>query len=113
MAEFTLWIDGQPVTGEVLEKAQARTVYEQEQRAGRDAGLAEKDAYRTFDIHVHPVRAGTKRGTFMLVVTPGEDLQPIREGRDWIFILDVSGSMAGKYATLADGVRRALGACRT
>lgn len=58
VAEFTLWIDGQPVTGEVLEKAQARTVYEQERQAGRDAGLAEKDAYRTFDIHVHPVRAG-------------------------------------------------------
>lgn len=48
------------------------------------------------------------RGTFMLVVTPGDDLKPITEGRDWVFVLDISGSMKGKYATLADGVQRAL-----
>jgi Ca-activated chloride channel family protein len=52
--------------------------------------------------------AGDRRGTFMLVVTPGDDLQPITEGRDWVFVLDVSGSMQGKYATLADGVQRTL-----
>jgi Ca-activated chloride channel family protein len=45
----------------------------------------------------------------MMVVTPGDDLQPISEGRDWVFVLDISGSMSGKYATLADGVQRALG----
>ncbi len=48
------------------------------------------------------------RGTFMLTVTPGDDLQPITEGRDWIFVLDTSGSMKGKYATLAAGVQNAL-----
>src|SRR5690606_14313170 len=39
VAEFTVWIDGKPVTGEVLEKQKAREVYEQEKAAGRDAGL--------------------------------------------------------------------------
>lgn len=48
------------------------------------------------------------RGTFMMTLTPGIDLQPISEGKDWIFILDVSGSMRGKYQTLAEGVKRAL-----
>jgi Ca-activated chloride channel family protein len=52
------------------------------------------------------------RGSFMLVVTPGDDLQPITEGRDWVFVLDISGSMQGKYATLVDGVQRALGRMR-
>ncbi len=48
-------------------------------------------------------------GTFMVVVTPAADLQPIQEGTDWIFVLDVSGSMGGeKIATLADGVSRTL-----
>lgn len=259
VGEFTLWIDGQPVTGEVLEKQEARRVYEEERQAGRDAGIAEKDSYKTFDISVSPVRAGQdtrtrlvyfqkaavdtgigryvypleeggvdeqklafwsadprvhprfsfdlhlksgypvdairlpdhlqaqvsqvgpgewkvhidsqgggnqsaqeegarpaapafnpqnqnnaafaldkdlvvywrhqaglpgsvdlvtykpdagKRGTFMLTVTPGDDLKPITEGRDWVFVLDVSGSMQGKYATLADGVQRALGKLR-
>ena len=258
VAEFTLWIDGKPVTGEVLERQQAKQVYEEEKAAGRDAGLTEKDSYKTFDARVSPVRAGQDtrirlvylqpahmdtgigryvypleeggvdeeklafwtanekvtrqfsfdlrvrsaypvdavrmpnqpqaqiqqlgegewqiqlgnaasgllmrlawlilkkgsrrsrclvnptgnavftldkdlvvywrhqaglpgsvdlvahkpqgkdRGTFMLVVTPGDDLQPIKEGKDWVFVLDISGSMQGKYATLADGVQRAL-----
>ena len=49
-----------------------------------------------------------KRGTFMMTVTPGMDLQTLAGGRDWVFILDISGSMQGKYATLAEGVSRAL-----
>ena len=52
--------------------------------------------------------AGSDRGTFMMVVTPGDDLKPIQEGKDWVFVVDISGSMQGKYATLADGVQRAL-----
>jgi Ca-activated chloride channel family protein len=47
-------------------------------------------------------------GTFMLTLSPGDDLQAIDEGRDWTFILDISGSMKGKYQTLAEGVKRAL-----
>ncbi|MEJ2456281.1 MAG: VIT and VWA domain-containing protein, partial [Candidatus Thiodiazotropha sp.] len=250
VAEFTLWIDGKPVTGEVLERKEARRVYEEEKAAGRDAGLTEKEQYKTFEVQVSPVRAGQetrirlvylqpahvdtgigryvypleeggvdeqklafwtaneqvqrqfsfdmqirsaypidavrmpnqpqaqlsqlgegdwqlhlgsgansgamaeegaqtqapspsntpaftldkdlvvywrhkaglpgsvdlvahkpegeRRGTFMLVVTPGDDLKPIKEGKDWVFVLDISGSMQGKYATLTDGVERAL-----
>lgn len=258
VAEFTMWIDGKPVIGEVVEKDKAREIYRQEKAAGREAGVTEKDAHRTFDIRVAPVRAGQdqrirlvylqpahvdtgigryvypleeggvddrklafwtanetvserfsfelrlrsaypveavrvashpqaatqrvgegewmirldaasagqtpaqtaaegapaqpmpsapaaaafslnkdvvvywrhqaglpgsvdlvahrpepgKRGTFMLVVTPGDDLKPITEGADWVFVLDVSGSMTGKYATLAEGVKQALGKMR-
>ena len=256
VAEFTVWIDGKPINGEVLEKKQARELYEQEKSAGRDAGLTEQDGYKTFDISVTPVRAGqdtrirlvylqpvqvdtgigryvypleeggvdeqkmafwtaneqvkehfsfnmklrsgypvealrspnqpqsvinkiddqqwqlsinnqgqtasllnddesqakqqmqapvqngvaaytldkdiviywrhagdlpgsvdlvtykpdpSKRGTFMLTITPGDDLKPITEGRDWAFVLDVSGSMkGGKLSSLTEGVEQAL-----
>jgi len=57
VAEFTYWIDGNPVTGEVLKKQEARDLYEQERAAGRETALAEKDEYRSFDISVYPVRA--------------------------------------------------------
>ncbi|MGE0080271.1 MAG: VIT domain-containing protein [Thiohalomonadaceae bacterium] len=243
VAEFTVWIDGRPVNGEVVEKQRAREIYEQEKQAGRDVGLTEKDSYKTFDIHVSPVRAGqdtrlrlvymqpahidsnigryvypleeggvderrlafwtanekvsgsfrfdlklrsaypveavmvpngnaavkqlnanewqvtteagapveggaaqgavytldkdlvvywrhpanlpgsvdlvahkpegAKEGTFMLVLTPGDDLKPITEGRDFVFVLDMSGSMSGrKYETLAKGVSKALARLR-
>ena len=52
---------------------------------------------------------GNDTGTFMMTITPGDDLQPITEGRDWVFVLDQPGSMRGKYATLTDGISRALG----
>ncbi len=259
VAEFTYWIDGNPVTGEVLKKQAARDLYEAEKNAGRETALAEKDEYKTFDISVYPVRANSdvrlrlvyvqsanadtgigryiyplehggvdedrssfwdvrdvvtgnfsfdfelkssypidavrlpqqpnavltqldaghwtvglhaigsspseqefdnqvaaleagetpapaiaatgvasldkdivvywrhapdlpgsvdlvthkpdrsRRGTFMLTFTPGNDLPIIENGRDWVFVLDVSGSMQGKFATLADGVQQALG----
>jgi Ca-activated chloride channel family protein len=262
VSEFTVWIDGQPVTGEVLKKQKAREVYASEKAAGRDAGLMQQDSFKTFDISVSPVRAmqhtrvrfaymqtaqvdtgmgryvypleeggvdeqklafwtaseavrenfsfkfklrssypvdalrlpnhplamisqsgpgewlvdlssaalsaqqaagqdgepvaeraqqpprqrsqaaftldkdlvvywrhqtglpasvdlvtykpdAAQRGSFMLTLTPGDDLQPINEGSDWVFVLDVSGSMRAKYATLVDGVQRALGKMRS
>ena len=244
VGEFTYWIDGQAVTGEVLEKQQAREIYEDEKQAGRDAALAEQDSYRTFDIAVYPVRAGqdvrikltyiqpvhvdssigryvypleeggvdeqkmafwtyneavkgsfsfnlsfrsswpiddfrlpkhpqaniqmlsdseweislfneaaaveegqtsgtspsvvhrldedivvywrqvqglpgsvemvthkenpADRGTFMMTITPGDDLAAITEGRDWVFVLDFSGSMEGKFHSLIEGVNKGL-----
>ncbi len=245
VGEFTYWIDDRPVTGEVVEKARAREIYEQEKAQGREAALTEQDAYRTFDSRVYPVRPlddvrirlvyiqpvhadlgigryvypleeggvdeetlafwtfneaveesfsfnlrlrssypvdslrlpehpqaaiqhesdqtwavslangvpeaglegsgtarqtapsfrldrdivvywrhqqglpgsidmvahkppGSDRGTFMLTVTPGDDLAAVRGGRDWVFVLDYSGSMQGKYHSLVEGVRQGL-----
>lgn len=246
VGEFTYWIDGMPVTGEVLEKEKAREVYEQEKVQGRETALAEKDAYRTFDSSVYPVNPhdgvrirlvyiqpvhtdlgigryvypleeggvdeqklafwtyneqveeafsfnlkmrssypvdsfrlpqhpqaiiqqpaektwevsigntraamdaedsqsapravaaatldkdvvvywrhqqnlpgsidmithkpeGSDRGTFMMTVTPGDDLSAVTGGRDWVFVLDFSGSMQGKYHSLVEGVKKGLG----
>jgi Ca-activated chloride channel family protein len=64
-------------------------------------------------VEVVPYRAREDApGTFMLVVTPGIDLQPITHGADYVFVLDVSGSMQGKIATLASGVGKTLGEMR-
>ncbi len=51
---------------------------------------------------------GSSRGTFMLTVTPGDDLSLIQQGRDWVFVLDFSGSMQGKYQSLVEGVKQGL-----
>lgn len=51
-------------------------------------------------------------GTFMMVVTPGVDLQPLTGGADYVFVLDASGSMEGKIATLAGAVGKTLGEMR-
>ncbi|MGS2724793.1 VIT and vWA domain-containing protein [Porticoccus sp. GXU_MW_L64] len=247
VGEFTYWIDGAPVTGEVLEKKQARDLYEREKSQGRETAITEQDEYRTFDSSVYPVRANqdvkirlvyiqpvhvdhsigryvypleeggvdeqklafwnysdevseafsfnlklrssypidtlrlpkhpqavatssspqqwqvaltnssassasvdeeatttvvpqvvqrldtdivvywrhqkglpgsidmvahkpdaSGRGTFMMTVTPGDDLARIEQGRDWVFVLDLSGSMQGKYSSLVEGVNKGL-----
>lgn len=56
VGEFTYWINGQPITGEVIEKKRAREIYEQEKQQGRETALVEKDKYKTFDISVFPVK---------------------------------------------------------
>ncbi len=51
----------------------------------------------------------TGPGTFMAIVTPGLDLQPLDQGSDYVFVLDVSGSMSGgKIATLTRGVSQVI-----
>ena len=256
VSEFTYWIDGRPVSGEVLARPEARRLYETQKSAGNETALAEQDSHKTFELSVWPVRAGSdvrirlvylqavsldsgigryvypleegtvdedklafwtandvisgrfsfdlalrsaypvaavrlpehpqaavervsdgiwrvrmdnaaaagdleeggaipatmdpvgaqtsnpspahrldkdivvywrhaaglpgsveltahktdpeSRGTFMLVLTPGDDLKPITGGADWIFVLDKSGSMRSKIHTLIAGVERAL-----
>ena len=54
----------------------------------------------------------TEPGYFMLTLTPGIDLEPITQGADYLFILDLSGSMEGKIATLTAGVEQTLGKLR-
>lgn len=241
VSEFTMWIDGKPISGEVLEKKRAKKVYEDQKAKGNNTGITEKNEYKTFEISVYPVRAndstkirlcyiqtakvdsgigayvyplkdgevddyalsfwstndkvennfsfdlelrsaypvenlrlpkhpnatianndqvwtvhidnyaapeeessvnstnnefhlnedivvyyrhkenlpgsvdlvtykeeGADEGTFMMTLSPGMDLKPIVKGRDWVFVLDISGSMDNKYAILAEGVAKAL-----
>lgn len=66
------------------------------------------DVPGSVDLVTHKV-PGNQQGTFMLTLTPGDDLAVISEGRDWVFVLDMSGSMDGKYHTLVEAVQKALG----
>ncbi len=56
---------------------------------------------------------GAAEGSFLLTITPGIDLAPITEGRDWLFVLDTSGSMSGKFRALADGVSQTIQALKS
>ncbi|MCC6900381.1 MAG: VWA domain-containing protein [Polyangiaceae bacterium] len=65
------------------------------------------DLPRRLDVVTHrPPQGGL--GTFLMVLTPGVDLPALTQGSDWVYILDVSGSMQSKLATLRDSVELAL-----
>jgi len=49
-----------------------------------------------------------QRGTFMMTLTPGDDLGLLSQGRDWVFVVDISGSMQGKFSTLIEGMNQSF-----
>lgn len=60
-------------------------------------------------LEIVPYKKAGEDGTFMMVLTPGEDIKPIQNGADYIFVLDCSGSMyGGKIQKLADGVAQTI-----
>lgn len=87
VAEFTMWIDGQPIVGEVVEKQRARELYQQEKAAGRDAGLTEKKSFYRFESSVSPVRPQQITRTRLVYMQPadveggiGRYVYPLEEG---------------------------------
>ena len=67
MSEFTMWIDGKPIQGEVLEKKKAREVYEDQKKQGKNAGLTEKDVIRHLK-QVFTLSALIKKPGFVSVI---------------------------------------------
>ncbi len=70
-----------------MPKERAEEVYQSERAAGRDADIAVKDAYRTFDIRVAPVRAGQDTRVRFVYLQPigidhgiGRYVYPLEEG---------------------------------
>jgi Ca-activated chloride channel family protein len=55
VANFSMWINGKEMVGEVLEKQRARQIYDSYKQMRRDPGLLEQTDYRTFDMRVFPI----------------------------------------------------------
>jgi Ca-activated chloride channel family protein len=87
LSEVSLWIDGREVIGEVIAKEKARAVYEEQVAKGNETALAEKNDYRSFDISVGRVRAGSTTRIRLVYYQPldielnvGRYLYPLAEG---------------------------------
>lgn len=57
VSEFALWMGNQRITGEVMEKDRARTIYEGIVRQMRDPGLLEYAGRNLFSARIYPVPA--------------------------------------------------------
>ena len=57
VANFSMWINGKEVIGEVLEKKRAREIYESYKKTRRDPGLLEQVDYKTFEMRIFPINA--------------------------------------------------------
>ncbi|MCP4663804.1 MAG: VWA domain-containing protein [bacterium] len=55
VANFSMWINGKEMVGEVVEKERAREIYNSYKRQRRDPGLLEQTNYKTFEMRIFPI----------------------------------------------------------
>ena len=55
VANFSMWIGGKEMIGEVVEKKRAREIYESYKQTRRDPGLLEQVDYKNFEMRIFPI----------------------------------------------------------
>ncbi|MBE0543500.1 MAG: VWA domain-containing protein [Verrucomicrobia bacterium] len=58
VANFSMWINGKEMVGEVLERQRARQIYDSYKQQRIDPGLLEQVDYRTFEMRIFPIGPG-------------------------------------------------------
>lgn len=61
VANFSMWINGKEMIGEVLEKQRARQIYESYKTVKRDPGLLEQVDFKRFEMRIFPIAAGAEQ----------------------------------------------------
>jgi Ca-activated chloride channel family protein len=55
VSNFSMWIEGKEMVGEVVEKERARQIYDSYKQQRRDPGLLEQTDYKTFEMRIFPI----------------------------------------------------------
>ncbi|HYG65342.1 MAG TPA: VIT domain-containing protein [Thermoanaerobaculia bacterium] len=55
VANFSMWINGKEMVGEVVEKERARQIYNSYKEQRKDPGLLEQADYKTFEMRIFPI----------------------------------------------------------
>lgn len=55
VSNFSMWINGREMVGEVVEKERAREIYNSYKQKRQDPGLLEQKDYKTFEMRIFPI----------------------------------------------------------
>ena len=61
VSNFSMWIAGKEMIGEVVEKERAKQIYESYKRQKRDPGLLEQVDFKQFEMRIFPIAAGAEQ----------------------------------------------------
>lgn len=61
VSNFSMWIEGKEMIGEVVERERARQIYESYKEVRRDPGLLEQVDYKRFEMRIFPIPAGAEQ----------------------------------------------------
>jgi len=101
VANFSMWIGGKEMTGEVLEKKRAREIYDSYKRRNVDPGLLEQVDYKTFEMRVFPILAGAEQ---RVQITYYQELEVDHDWATYVYPLATTTSsqidqrVQGKFA---------------
>ncbi|MCG6893979.1 MAG: VWA domain-containing protein [Desulfobacteraceae bacterium] len=103
VANFSMWIDGKEMVGEVVEKKRAREIYDSYKRKRRDPGLLEQVDYKRFEMRIFPIAAGAEQ---KIQIVYYQELAPDHDEAVYVYPLatvtrkgiDARSRTTGKFA---------------
>lgn len=105
VANFSMWINGKEMVGEVLEKEKARQIYNSYKQVRRDPGLLEQVDYRTFEMRIFPIAPNADQ---KVQITYYQELDYDHDWASYVYPLatatrkDVDARTKGKFAITFD-----------
>lgn len=105
VANFSMWINGKEMTGEVVEKQRAREIYNSYKQVRRDPGLLEQVNYRTFEMRIFPI---APRAEQRVQVTYYQELDFDHDWATYVYPLatqtrsGIDSKTTGKFALTLD-----------
>ena len=81
VSDFSMWIRGKEMIGEVVEKKRARQIYESYKKRNIDPGLLEQVDFKRFEMRIFPIAAGASQ---KVKITYSQELDV---DNDWITYL--------------------------
>src|SRR4051812_35155651 len=101
VANFSMWINGKEMVGEVLEKKRAREIYQSYKQTRRDPGLLEQTDFKTFEMRIFPI---PPKGDQKVQITYYQELDVDHDWATYVYPLatstrkDVNSRTTGKFA---------------
>src|SRR2546427_1069512 len=101
VANFSMWINGKEMVGEVLEKKRAREIYQSYKQTRRDPGLLEQSDFKTFEMRIFPV---APNGDQKVQITHYQELDLDHDWATYIYPLatstrkELNSRASGKFA---------------
>lgn len=92
VSNFSMWINGKEMTGEVVEKDRARQIYNTYKQQRKDPGLLEQTDYKTFEMRIFPIPPEARQ---KVQITYYQELDV---DNDWVSYVYPLATMASKNA---------------
>lgn len=91
VSNFSMWIGGKEMIGEVVEKKRAREIYDSYKRQRRDPGLLEQVDFKQFEMRIFPIPAGAEQRVRI------EYYQELNIDHDWAtYVYPLATDVRGK-----------------